>query len=374
MAGASRGPAAVPPLPALMRAVAQERYGGPEVLRVIDAPLPEAGPGEVLVRVIAAGVDRGVWHLMTGTPVGVRLGIGLRAPRERVRGREVAGEVVAVGPGVTAFAIGDRVFGAGHASFAEFTRARVDRLAGIPAGVAWEQAAASATSGTTALQAVRLLGLTAAGDPADSVPAAASKSLLPDAAGRRVLVTGAAGGVGSLAVHLLRSAGAHVIGAASPARLEFARTLCDEVVETGGEYGEARLRALAPVDGLVSTSGIRSYRMLCSLLADGGTAVLVGAEGGRGLLGGFERQLLAPLLGSRDGRRLRALTSVETPELLADLGRLLADGRLRVPIHGEYALDATADALRDLQEGRVTGKAIIRIGAEADAADRSPRA
>ncbi len=116
---------------ATMTAVAQDRYGEADVLRVDRAPRPVAGPGEVLLRVHAAGVDRGVWHLMTGLPYAVRLaGYGIRAPKDRVRGREVAGRVEAVGPGVTGFAPGDEVYGVGEGTFAEYARARADRIVG----------------------------------------------------------------------------------------------------------------------------------------------------------------------------------------------------------------------------------------------------
>ena len=188
-----------------MRAIVQRTYGTADTLSLGEVARPAIGSGEVLVEVRAAGLDRGTWHLMTGVPYAARLAFGLRAPKNPVPGFDVAGVVVAVGPGVTRFALGDEVFGIGKGSFAEFTAAREDKLAHKPARLTFEQAAAMPISGLTALQ-----GLTDVGRLA---------------AGQRVLVIGASGGVGTYAVQIAKALGAHVTGVCSAAKADLVRSL-----------------------------------------------------------------------------------------------------------------------------------------------------
>src|SRR5829696_2967677 len=191
-----------------MRAVVQDVYGeARDVLRLEQLERPSAGPGEVLVRVQAAGVDQGVWHVMAGLPYPIRLaGFGLRAPKRRVRGTNVAGVVEAVGDGVTSVRPGDEVFGSGDGSFADYVVVPEGKLALRPAGLSARQAAALPVSGTTALQALRDHG-----------------RVQP---GQRVLVLGAGGGVGSFAVQIAKAYGAAVTAATSPAKVDMVRSLC----------------------------------------------------------------------------------------------------------------------------------------------------
>jgi NADPH:quinone reductase-like Zn-dependent oxidoreductase len=191
-----------------MTAVVQDAYGAePEqVLRIGEVPRPVPGRGEVLVRVQAASVDAGVWHLMSGMPLAVRAaGYGLRRPKLLNPGRGVAGVVEEVGPGATGLAPGDAVYGPAAAGFAGLAVARADRLAPRPAGLSFVQAAAVPVSGLTALQAVRDHGRVQAG--------------------QQVLVIGASGGVGSFAVQLAAAFGGHVTGMAGPAKLDLVRSL-----------------------------------------------------------------------------------------------------------------------------------------------------
>ena len=141
-------------IPATMRAVVQDRYGSADVLRVDRITVPVIGNDQVLVRVAAAGVDRGTWHLMTGRPYLIRLAVGLRRPRNRVLGRALAGTVVAVGAAVTRFAVGDAVFGVGSGTFAEYAVAKESKLAHAPRTLTPGQAAVVPISGLTAIQAV----------------------------------------------------------------------------------------------------------------------------------------------------------------------------------------------------------------------------
>ncbi|MFD0350969.1 NAD(P)-dependent alcohol dehydrogenase [Kitasatospora aburaviensis] len=183
--------------PGTMAAVVQERYGTePEaVLRVARLARPGIGPGDVLVRVRASSVDRGTWHMMAGLPYAVRPVSGLRRPKLPNPGRNIAGVVEAVGAEVTGFAPGDEVYGTAAAAFAEFAAARPDRIAPKPAGLTFAEAATVPVSALTALQAVRDNGKVQEG--------------------QHVLITGAAGGVGSFAVQLAHALGARVTAVAS---------------------------------------------------------------------------------------------------------------------------------------------------------------
>lgn len=195
-----------------MKAMVQDVYGSPEVLHIEEVDRPVPGPGEVLVRVHAAGVDQGVWHLMAGLPYAVRAVSGLRRPRTRVRGLDVAGVVEAVGPDVTRFREGDEVYGNCTGSFAEYARAKEKALAPKPASLSFEQAATVPVSACTALGAVRDSGRVKAG--------------------QSVLVLGASGGVGSFAVQVAKAYGAHVTGVCSSAKADLVRSLgADEVLD-----------------------------------------------------------------------------------------------------------------------------------------------
>ena len=195
-----------------MRAIVQDTYGSADVLRLAHIAAPEIGDNMVLVRVRAAGLDRGTWHLMTGRPYLQRLVLGFRRPRNPVPGRDVAGTVVAVGSGVTKFSTGDEVFGIGPGSFAEYTVAREDRLARKPVNTTFEQAAVVPVSGMTALRALCDVGRVATG--------------------QKVLVVGASGGVGSYAVQLAKAFGAEVTGVASTGKLDLIRSFgADHVID-----------------------------------------------------------------------------------------------------------------------------------------------
>jgi NADPH:quinone reductase-like Zn-dependent oxidoreductase len=182
-----------------MRAVIRVRYGGLRVIEIEQVLRTRISPDEVLLRVEAAGLDRGTWHLMTGRPYLLRLAYGILRPRERGLGREVAGTVLEVGADVTRFAVGDEVFGIGRATFAEYAAAKEDKLAHKPANATFEEAAIVPVSALTALQGLRSAG-----------------GLV---SGQQVLVVGASGGVGSYAIQLAKASGAEVTGVCSTARI-----------------------------------------------------------------------------------------------------------------------------------------------------------
>src|SRR6266581_1052498 len=224
-----------------MKAIVQDTYGSPDVLELRDIDKPVVGDDEVLVRVHAAGVDQGVWHLMAGMPYLLRLaGFGLRAPKNPVRGSDVAGRVEAVGENVTRFQPGDEVFGTCDGSFAEYASARADRLAPKPANLSFEQAAAVPTSGLAALQAVRDQG-----------------KVRP---GQRVLIIGAGGGVGTFAVQIAKAGGAEVTGVSSASKTELVRSIgADHVIDyTREDFADGRNR----YDVILDIAGNRSLSEL----------------------------------------------------------------------------------------------------------------
>jgi NADPH:quinone reductase-like Zn-dependent oxidoreductase len=323
-----------------MQAIVQDRYGSADVLRLEDIEEPAVGDDDVLVRVHAAGVDPGVWHLMTGEPLVMRLmGFGLRAPKDRVRGRDLAGRVERVGKNVAAFRPGDHVFGTCDGSFAELARAREQTLAPMPANLSFEQAAAVPTSGCTALKAVRDAG-----------------SLQP---GQTVLVVGAAGGVGSFAVQIARSLGGVVTGVCSTSKVELVRSIgAEEVVDyTSDDFTDGR-RAY---DLIVDTAGNRPLSQLRRALTTKGTLVIVGGEGGGRWFGGIGRGLRAAMLSAFVGQTFRAPVAVARSEGLNFLAQLLEAGDVEPVVDRTYALADAPEALRQLEQGHARGKTVIRV-------------
>jgi NADPH:quinone reductase-like Zn-dependent oxidoreductase len=324
-----------------MKAVVQDTYGAPDVLEVREIARPVPKDDEVLVRVRAAGVDPGVWHLMTGRPYLVRvMGYGLREPKVGVRGRDVAGRVEAVGTNVTQVQPGDEVFGIGEGSFAEYVRARADKLAPKPANLSFEQAAAVPISALTALQALRDRG-----------------KVRP---GQTVLIIGAAGGVGTFAVQLAKAFGAQVTGVCSTTKLDLVRSIgADHVIDyTRDDFADGAHHW----DLIVDTAGRRSLSQLRRALARRGTLVIVGGEGGGRWLGGFDRQILrAPLLSPLVSQTLRPLTSKERSEDLVVLKELIEAGKLTPVIDRTYPLSEAPEAIRHLEQGHARGKIVLRV-------------
>jgi NADPH:quinone reductase-like Zn-dependent oxidoreductase len=333
------GPQGASGIPARMRAVVQPAYGEAEVLELRELPVPTPGEGEVLVRVRAAGVDPGVWHLMAGRPAVVRLAMGLRRPRAPVPGSDLAGTVVAVGQQVTRFRVGDEVLGVGRGAFAEFAVARERHLVVRPADVPLDQAGALAVSGITAWQALHDRG-----------------RLQP---GQRLLVLGAGGGVGTFAIQLSQLVGAEVTGVCSTGKVELVRSLgADRVVD----YTRAD-----PVDGserydlILDIAGRRPLRALRRALAPSGTLVIVGGEGGTRLLGGMSRQLRAAALSPFLRQRLGTFLSQIGLEELETLATMLADGQLRTVVGRTFPLTAVADAVREVHMGHTLGKVVLEV-------------
>ena len=325
-----------------MKAIVQDVYGTADVLELRDMPRPVPQDGEVLIEVRAAGVDPGVWHLMTGRPYLLRaMGFGLRAPKVRIRGRDLAGRVEAVGGNVTRFKPGDEVFGTAEGSFAGYVCAREDRLALKPANLTFEQAAVLPISGMTALQGVRDAGKVKAG--------------------QSVLVIGAAGGVGSFAVQIAKAFGATVTGVCSTSKLEVVRSVgADHVIDyTREEFLDGSRR----YDLILDTAGNRPLTRLRRALTPKGTLVIVGGEGGGGrVLAGFDRQILrAPLLSLFVSQSLRPMVAQETSADLAELAKLSESGKVTPLLDRTYPLSGAADAIRYLAEGHARGKVVVKI-------------
>ena len=300
-----------------MKAIVQDSYGSADVLEPRDIGKPEIAGDEVLVRVHAAGVDRGVWHLMTGLPYPIRLaGYGLRAPKTPVPGMDVAGVVTAIGHDVTRFQPGDEVFGTGKGTFAEYTRASQSQLAPKPANLTFEQAAVVAVSGQTALQALRDHG-----------------RVQP---GQKVLITGASGGVGTFAVQLAKAFGAQVTGVCSTTKADLVRSIgADHVIDyTREDFADGKQR----YDVILDTGGNPSLSRLRRALAPAGTVVIIGGESGGRWLAGNDRQLRALLLSRFVDQKLTTFISTSNHEDLIVLTELIEAGKITPVIDRTYPL------------------------------------
>ena len=326
-----------------MRAIRFERYGAPpDVLRLEEVDAPDPGEDEVLLRVCAASANPVEWHLVRGEPFLLRLMAGVRRPRDSKIGGDVAGVVEAVGAGVTGLAQGDAVFGTADGSFAELACAKVERLARKPQTITFEQAASIPVAGCTALQALRDHGRLQAAE--------------------RVLVIGAAGGVGSFAVQIAKALGAEVTGVCSTEHLDFVRRLgADTVVDYSREDPSG------PYDLVLQVAGDASVAQLRRLLTARGTLVLVGSGTGReekgAVLGPLTRMLIARIAPGKDGQRVATfIAKIRTPDLEA-LAALAENGQIQPSVERTYPLEQAAAALTEIESGHTRGKLALTIRA-----------
>ena len=328
-------------VPSSMRAVAQSVFGPPAVLALRDLAVPQPGPGEVLVRVHSAAANPWDWHFMRGLPYIARLsGAGIRRPKHPVLGGDIAGEVVATGEGATRFAAGDRVFGfVEFGGFADYAVAPESLLAGMPSNLTFGQAAAVPLAAQTALQGLRDVGSIAAGD--------------------RVLVIGASGGVGSFAVQLAKHLGAHVTAVTSGRNAALVRSIgADRVIDYTREdvtAGTDRYDLVLQLAGTASASELRG------LLAQGGRLVMSSGDSPNQLVGPMARAIGGVLLGKVKGQSIALLTAKWNAADLANLAGLLEAGDLMPVIDRTYALADVADAIRYVESGRARGKVVVTV-------------
>jgi len=316
-----------------MKAIVQDGYGPPDLLRLEDVEVPVVEEGGVRLRVLAAGVNPLDWHFVRGAPYAARIAMGMRRPKVRVRGVDVAGRVEAVGRGVQRLRPGDDVFGVCDGAFAEYATAREELLIAKPATMTYEEAAAVPVAALTALQGLR------AGD------------VRP---GQRVLINGAAGGVGTFAVQIARSSGAEVTGVCSSRNVELVHSLgAHHVVDyTMDDFTKGDER----YDVILDNAGNHPLSALRRVLAAGG--VLVYNSGAS-----MRRIAVAQLLG-RLGRNVRMFSTKPGQEDLAVVGRLIEAGKLRSVVSETYPLARTAAAIAHVEAGHARGKVVVTLAAD----------
>jgi NADPH:quinone reductase-like Zn-dependent oxidoreductase len=323
-----------------MKAIVRHQYGASDVLELANLPKPSPAENEVLIRVRAAGLNPFDWHMMRGTPWFLRLFVGLRKPKRIGLGADLAGTVVGLGQGVTEFQLGDEVFGTADGALAEYVCGAVSGLVGRPANVSGEEAAAVPIAGLTALQALRDKGHLKPGD--------------------RVLINGAAGGVGTFAVQIAKWQGARVSGVCSVRNAEMARSIgADQVIDYTREDFATSTERYDVIFDLVGNRALADFRKV--LKADG---VFIGCGGGGPekpageLLLGMLRQMVAGWFAKQKIVGFIARRSKADLEILREL---LAKGVIKPVIDRSYSLAEVPEAIRYLEEGHARGKVVIQV-------------
>jgi NADPH:quinone reductase-like Zn-dependent oxidoreductase len=323
-----------------VKAIVQDRFGSPDVLQLADTGLPEAGAGDVLVRVHAAALNPADWHILRGDPLVARLmGVGLTKPKARVAGIDAAGVVEAAGSDVRGLRTGDEVLGFCRGAFAEYACAAADMVVPKPAGLTFEQAAAVPVAATTALRGIREVGGVTAG--------------------QRVLVTGAGGGVGTYAVQIAAALGAEVTGVCSTRNVELVRSIgAAHVIDyTTGDFTDGRTHYDLIFDNVSSLPLSR----LRQALTPKGTLVLNGGGSPGHVFGPVAGILRAVVANAFVSQRLRPLPTRQNQEELLAVTRLIEDGKLTPVVDRTYPLANTAEGLRHVEQGHARGKAIVTV-------------
>jgi NADPH:quinone reductase-like Zn-dependent oxidoreductase len=323
-----------------MKAIVQERFGPPDVLRLVDTDLPEFEADDVLVRVHAAALNPYDWHMLRGDPLIARLmGVGLTKPKARVAGVDAAGRVETVGANVRGLQPGDQVLGFCQGAFAEYARARADRVVPKPARLTFEQAAAVPMAALTALQGIRDAGQVRAG--------------------HRVLVNGAAGGVGTYAVQIGAALGTEVTGVCSTGNVELVRSIgAAHVVDyTTEDFTEGPTR----YDVILDNVGNRPLRRLRRALTPTGILVLNAGGSPGHVVGAVGSIVRAVVVNGFVRQRLQPLTAKQKREDLLTLTALIEDGKLTPVLDRTYPLADTAEGLRHVEQGHARGKVVITV-------------
>lgn len=323
-----------------MKAIVYHRYGSPDVLRCEEIEKPSPGDDEVLVQVLAAAVNPLDWHLLRGEPYIGRLAFGLRGPRSPRLGADLAGRVEAVGRNVTQFQPGDEVFGTGRGAFAEHACADPGKLALKPANLTFEQAAAVPVAAITALQGLR--------DKGQVQP------------GQRVLINGAAGGVGTFAVQIAKAFGAEVTAVCSTRNVDMVRSIgADHAVDY---TREDFTRGGSRYDVLLDCIGNRPLSACRRVISSRGRYVGIGGSGGRWigpLVPVLGMLLLAPLVSQKLTLCMAAMKASD----LITLGELIESGKMTPVVDRRYPLSEAPEAIRHLETGHARGKVVISVAA-----------
>ena len=322
-----------------MKAIVYHHYGSPDVLRRVEMEKPEAGDNEVLIRVRAASVNPLDWHFMRGTPYLVRLMAGLRKPKVTRLGVDVAGKVEAVGRNVTQFKPGDEVFGSCRGAFAEYVCASESALVMKPDNVTPEQAASAPVAAFTALQGLRDKG-----------------HIQP---GQKVLINGAAGGVGTFAVQIAKSFGADVTGVCSTRNVDMVRSIgADRVIDYTQEDFTRSGRRYDLIFDLVGNHSLSAWR---HILNPNGAYVAAGAPGSRWMIGALARSIGAIVLSRFVSQNLVGVLAQSSKEDLTIMHELMKAGKVTPVIDRFYRLSEVPEAVRYLEEGHARGKVVITL-------------
>ena len=320
-----------------MKAITHDRYGTPDQLEFREVPDPTPGPGEVVLDVHAASVNPLDIHMLTGTPMLVRLTAGLRSPKQTVRGADVAGVVAAVADDVTDLSVGDRVVGLARGSFAERALTSAGALTTIPDEMSFADAAALPVAGVTALQAVR------------------DHARLPS--GGSLLIIGAAGGVGTFAVQIAASKGIEVTGVCSTRNVDMVRELgAARVID----YTSEQVVDGTKYDAIIDNVGSHSLGDMRRSLTDEGALVIVSGKKGR-FIRPVDRVVGAKLRFMIGSQRAESFTAKETPDELRELLGSIERGDLHPVIDRRFPLADTAEAMRYVMTGHARAKVVIDV-------------
>ena len=335
------GPLQPPPPGAVrMKAILYRRYGPPETLKLEEIEKPAPAPNELLIRVHDAALNPLDWHYMRGTPYIVRLQLGMGRPRRYRLGEDFSGTVAAIGPQISHFKVGDEIFGTADGALGEYATSTEAGLAVKPAGISFAQAAAVPIAGLTALQGLRDYGHLAAG--------------------QRVLINGASGGVGTFAIQIARSFGADVTGVCSTRNVELVRGLgAGRVIDYSKEDFTTDAQKY---DLIFDTIGNHSLGDYDRMLTPGGVVVMVGSpsyEPWLGpLVGLMKTRLMSPFLRHPAVIFFADANNTADLETLRDL---MQAGRLVPVIDRSYPLSESAAAMRYLEQGHARGKVIVGV-------------
>ena len=335
-----------------MRAIIQDAYGPPDVvLTVQDIAKPSVGDSDVLVRVHAVPVAGDDWHLVQGLPYLARVATGLRKPKSRVTGLQMAGTVEAVGAKVVDFLVGEEVFGWCAGAFAEYVAVPEGQLAHKPINLSLEEAAAVPISAFTALQGVRDGGRLKAG--------------------QSILITGASGGVGIYAVQIAKAYGAEVTGVCSTAKVDLVHSLgADHVIDYTKEHFSANGKRYDVVLDIYGNSSLSQCRRA---LKPGGVLVFIGGTGGRWFMG-VDRWLRGLLVSPFLGVKMRPLIHKDSHADLLVLRELIESGEVRPVIDRTYPMSAIAQAIADVKAGRTRGQVVVAVATALKPAQAMPSA